>query len=1037
MAYSLSTKSQRYDRYEARIKALGRHLDRLRRHPVATTVTVLVLVLGIVAFLLSMGSFYGEAKCDDFVYGDAPSCHLSAFLSKIQYEYASLEGQWSDQLPTSTGTYRIRAVSRNGFGIRRYSEEMTFTLLPRSLEVQIHDGSFVYGDFTPDTPKGTTQFHGLAQGDTPSVEYLTEEKPDGNYDVSVKNLKICNNSGQDVTACYQIDSTGGLYTLTPRPITVTGKDAEKTYDGQTFLQTEGGLTQGTLAAGDSLQIGFAPTPANAGTHPLVPQCIIRNAKGADVTARYNITGGGTLTVHPRPITIETPSATKQYDSKPLTAPQWSLTEGTVAEGQTLTAQVTGTQTSAGESLNTVDIQITDSNGENVRKNYRLSVKTGVLTVTPITLTFKTDSAKDLYTGQPLKASGWKLVSGKPLKGHTLTCRTSGMQIDAGTSDNTLSVIIQDQELKNVVEEGYKIEVDCGTLTVNPRPITITSQSAEKPYDGTPLICHVYNVDADAFHFGAYDQQVRQTNFTGVQIEIGSSANTFTVEIGDPDGNLTTANYDITYVYGTLTVTESVGDSHGGSGGAGIPPVGLDIGIDFPDTSQNVLYATVESIYGSGKMYFRSASYGDYCGDGWGAPNLYQIGGISPLEFIAYGLRETAALRVHLVNDCPTLLSYFQMTTDFSNNTKSDSYYYNEFLSYSLYLSHGYTYDDLKDMKIDPALQPIEEEYRKYVYEEYLQIPDSTKEALLQWAAQNGIRAGSTTLVEDIQTAVMLGGRYNSKGKPYPVGADVAVYFLTQSKEGVCQHFATAATMVYRAFGIPARYTVGFVGSVQEGSTTYLTSSDAHAWVEIYVDGLGWVPMEVTGSGIGMDPDTKINLHVGAYSATKVYDGKSFNTFDLAQHSILSGQLMEGHRLEVTFAKNSNPTTPGTYQNIISRCVVYDENGKDVTAKYYSIYPIPGTLTILPRQITVTMGSATKVYDGTELTCTDYWISQGSLAPEHRLQIITASSIQDVGTASNEPEKLLIQYQNSAGKWVDVTDCYAIFVIAGKLEITDP
>lgn len=1035
MAYSLSTKSQRYDRYEARMKALGRILDRLRRHPVATTVTVLVLVLGIVAFLLSMGSFSGEAHCDDFVYGDAPQCQLTAFLSKIRYQYETGVG-WSDQLPTAPGTYRIRAVSRNGFGIPRYSEAMTFTLLQRPLEVQIHDGTFVYGDFTPDTPSQTTRFLGLAQGDTATaVDYFTEEKPSGNYEVSLKNLKILNELGQDVTACYRIDSTGGQYVLTPRPITVTGADGEKTYDGKPFQQTDGALTEGTLADGDSLQIGFAPSPATAGTHPLVPQCVIRNAKGEDVTARYQINGGGTITVHPRPITVETPSATKEYDGKPLTMPQWTLTQGTVAEGQTLTATVTGTQTKAGESLNTVDIRITDSEGNNVRTNYRLSVKTGVLTVTPITLTFKTDSAKSVYTGQPLKASGWELVSGKPMKGHKLTCRTSGMQIDAGASDNTLSVIIQDQDNRNVVDDGYKIIVDCGTLTVTPRPLTITSDSAEKPYDGTPLICHIFKVNEDSFRLSAYGQRISQSNFTGVQVEVGSSANTFTVNICNQNGEDTTANYDITYVYGTLTVKESAGGSHGGSGGAGIPPVGMDIGIDFPSQSEKVLYAMVETIYGSGQMYFRGMSYGDYAGDGWGAPNLYQIGDISPLEFIAYNRRQTMSLQVHLMDGCPTLLSYFQSTAPFFAENKSDSYYFNELSSYSLDLSTGYSYQDLKNMKVDPALQPLEEEYRKYVYEEYLQIPDSTKEALLQWAAQNGIRANSATLVEDIQMAVMLGGRYNLNGKPYPAGSDVAVYFLTQSKEGVCQHFATAATMVYRAFGIPARYTVGFVGSVQKGTTTYLTSNDAHAWVEIYVDGLGWVPMEVTGFG-STPPDTKITLHVGSYSATKVYDGKGFNTFDLAQYSILSGYLMEGHRLEVTFSKDPIPVTPGVYQNVIRRCVVYDENGNDVTTKYYHVFPTPGTLTILSRSITITMGSASKAYDGTELTCPDYWISEGSLAPEQRLLVTSTSGIQDVGTVSNEPDTIQIQCQNSAGKWVDVTEYYDIKIIPGKLEITD-
>lgn len=116
----------------------------------------------------------------------------------------------------------------------------------------------------------------------------------------------------------------------------------------------------------------------------------------------------------------------------------------------------------------------------------------------------------------------------------------------------------------------------------------------------------------------------------------------------------------------------------------------------------------------------------------------------------------------------------------------------------------------------------------------------------------------------------------------PAGRDFLDYFLMDSKEGYCTYFASAATMMFRYAGIPARYCEGYVLSndnVLEGNQitaenvrytllgkdmgaagdmktsqinayeVELTDRNAHAWVEIYMDGYGWLPIEVTpGSG---------------------------------------------------------------------------------------------------------------------------------------------------------------------------------------------
>lgn len=87
--------------------------------------------------------------------------------------------------------------------------------------------------------------------------------------------------------------------------------------------------------------------------------------------------------------------------------------------------------------------------------------------------------------------------------------------------------------------------------------------------------------------------------------------------------------------------------------------------------------------------------------------------------------------------------------------------------------------------------------------------------------------------------------------------DVADKFLFESKKGYCVHYATAATLMYRMYGIPARYVTGFkvsADSFKENAdgqwSTAVTDSAQHSWTEIFIDNYGWVPVDVTPAADG-------------------------------------------------------------------------------------------------------------------------------------------------------------------------------------------
>ncbi len=95
--------------------------------------------------------------------------------------------------------------------------------------------------------------------------------------------------------------------------------------------------------------------------------------------------------------------------------------------------------------------------------------------------------------------------------------------------------------------------------------------------------------------------------------------------------------------------------------------------------------------------------------------------------------------------------------------------------------------------------------------------------------------------------------YSTHLSELPEGMDAVEYALTESHEGYCMHYATAATLILRELGVPVRYASGYV--VRPGAFTYseeentyvalVEDYNAHAWIEVYYDYIGWVPVEVT------------------------------------------------------------------------------------------------------------------------------------------------------------------------------------------------
>ena len=87
--------------------------------------------------------------------------------------------------------------------------------------------------------------------------------------------------------------------------------------------------------------------------------------------------------------------------------------------------------------------------------------------------------------------------------------------------------------------------------------------------------------------------------------------------------------------------------------------------------------------------------------------------------------------------------------------------------------------------------------------------------------------------------------YTLSPAPVPEGENFLDWTLFESHEGYCSWYATAAALLSRSVGVPARYVQGYRSELSGGVFTPLTPDDAHAWCECYIAGYGWVTVEAT------------------------------------------------------------------------------------------------------------------------------------------------------------------------------------------------
>lgn len=204
-------------------------------------------------------------------------------------------------------------------------------------------------------------------------------------------------------------------------------------------------------------------------------------------------------------------------------------------------------------------------------------------------------------------------------------------------------------------------------------------------------------------------------------------------------------------------------------------------------------------------------------------------------------------------------------------------------SYEMYVTDQPT-ETIVQSQLDDSISgasqyaQTEQVYLSYVYDNYLNLSEEQTDELNQLFFADGdwSNASLYQVTEQIRIVFQQLTTYTNRPQEYRGESDFINWFLNEVKSGNSAYYATVAALAYRAAGIPARYAEGYYLTASDAqrykengqSEITLTQADAHAWVEVYMDGLGWMPVEVvpgfyyaeyTTQQIVGSPESSVNI----------------------------------------------------------------------------------------------------------------------------------------------------------------------------------
>ncbi len=737
-----------------------------------------------------------------------------------------------------------------------------------------------------------------------------------------------------------------------------------------------------------------------------------------------------------------------YDGSLLKGESWSMISGKLKPGHEAEVTLAGSQRYVGTSKNLIQVRIVDSRGSDVTSEYNIECIPGDLVVKPVNLTIKSNSKNKIYDGKPLTEDGYTVIPIYNLPPqHELVVEVTGTITEIGATSNTISrVAVYDADGKDVTF-NFNIDITEGILIVtDENGLDMGDLNIDTDNDGMPDL----NIDLDGDMFADLNIDIDGDMIPDLDIDCnGDMIPDMNIDLdGDmiPDMNID-LNGDMIPDMNIDLNGDMIPDINIDLDGDGIPDTNLG-GSGMLDISGNIGAGAAGNFGGdaekivcykvtadtTGTVYLKITNFGSYSGQKWGTPkeydelidSTYSAAYISSMAMYNSG-RKHNTLVIEILNG-QGVMPYYADAYNSQFVASSDTFVsYEEDTMLFVYFNGGY-----KGLSLPDELAFYEERYRDFVYNNYLDIDAETYEYMQKIIEANGFSASDGDVINAVASYIQHAAKYDLEyDRALDEEDNIAIKFLDEYKTGICQHYATAATLLYRALGIPARYTVGFVCDTVAGESVEVTAMQGHAWVEVYINGVGWIAVEVTGGSNGQQEQPN-KITVAPVNCEKGYDGQPLVAENKIQLTATIGDwIKRGYTFDVVVS--GERTELGKSPSVITDLWIYDPAGEDVTDQFEIEYKT-GVVHVYIEELRFASASIEMEYDGTVLEgdASDVQFIGDNLPMNYTWEATTLNTAK-IGKVGSVQNTFAVKVFDENGN--DVTDIYKIVTQCGKLELT--
>ncbi|WP_020208618.1 MBG domain-containing protein [Gilvimarinus chinensis] len=473
------------------------------------------------------GVRYGNSYAEFVsVFGENGTPYSSDDINSADLEYTG-----DSQGAVDAGTYSITPTelwsNQSGYDIVVTDGVLTIDQAVVSVTVTIDDASKEYGDADPNFSWRVTS-GSLGEGDTLTGSlYRDPGENVGTYDIHG------NITGDLASSNYIVTLNEGVFTITPRAITISIDDLSKVYG-----ELDPELTysvNGSAVSGDTLAVSLTREAGeNVGDYAITGE-VSGDAAGDNYSVTFS---DGLFTITPRAVTISISELEKIYgdDDPELT---WAVTEGSLAPGETLQGTLSRAE---GENVGGYAIN-GELSGAVASDNYAVTLNDGMLTINPRPIIISADDLAKIYGQQDPELTYTQ--TGNLAFDDTMTValqRAEGSDVGVYTITPTVSGDVQ--------SDNYALSVTNGALQITPAQLTVTAEDVETYWD---LLPDEFPTLIDGLTNGDTEQDVFGNSLT-VETDL-------TLPIpGDytltPIATLASNNYTVSFVDGVLTLLSS-------------------------------------------------------------------------------------------------------------------------------------------------------------------------------------------------------------------------------------------------------------------------------------------------------------------------------------------------------------------------------------------------------------------------------------------------------------------------------------------------